>query len=257
VFMDCGNLRSFKAKEVTQLSFVEVKKEKIPQSIVVQFRQNLMEGRLIPGQRLPSEIKLAEMFGVSRSSLREAMQTLEGMGMIERRKRGGTTIRQITLEDLVGIYTPKSEDETLFDLLETREVLEVSVVQLAVRRASTEELEELEKLIVWMEEEPEQAARADILFHIALARISQNQVMTNIIKSLKEIMFKLQDKTFFYPGRLQEIITEHRLILNAIKAKDEQLAQECMRQHLNKANHILEKVNHILEKELKLKSTAI
>jgi len=219
--------------------FEEVTTEKIPQTIVSKIRKSLLDGDLKPGQLLPSEIKLAQMFGVSRSSVRDAMQILESTGVVSRRKRGGTTIRQITIEDMANIYLPKSEKETLLDLLETREVLEIAVVSLAVKRATADDLEELEKLIVWMEEKPEQAAQADIAFHLTLARSSQNQVMINIIKSLKEIMNRLQEKTIYYPGRLQNIILEHRQILNAIRAKDEELAKDSMKNHLTHINQLL------------------
>jgi len=219
--------------------FEEVTTEKIPQTIVSKIRKSLLDGDLKPGHLLPSEIKLAQMFGVSRSSVRDAMQILESTGVVSRRKRGGTTIRQITIEDMANIYLPKSEKETLLDLLETREVLEIAVVSLAVKRATADDLEELEKLIVWMEEKPEQAAQADIAFHLTLARSSQNQVMINIIKSLKEIMNRLQEKTIYYPGRLQNIILEHRQILNAIRAKDEELAKDSMKNHLTHINQLL------------------
>jgi GntR family transcriptional regulator, transcriptional repressor for pyruvate dehydrogenase complex len=224
------------------MNFEEVTIEKIPQTIVAQIRKSLIDGDLKPGQLLPSEVKLAKMFGVSRSSIRDAMQILESTGFVNRRKRGGTTIRQITIEDVANIYSPNSEDDTLFDLLETREVLEIAVVRLAVQRSDEKDLEELENLIVWMEEKPEQAAQADIAFHLTLARISKNQVMINIIKSLKAIMNKLQEKTIYYPGRLQDIIAEHRQILFAIRERDERLAQEYMKNHLTQINDLLRKI---------------
>ncbi|MCM3728653.1 FadR family transcriptional regulator [Neobacillus cucumis] len=224
------------------MNFEEVAVAKIPQSIVAQIRKKLIDGSLKPGQLLPSEVKLAEMFGVSRSSIRDAMQILESTGVVSRRKRGGTTIRHITIEDMANIYSPKAENETLFDLVETREILEIAVVGLAARRANEHDLEELEKLIAWMEEQPEQASQADIAFHLTLARITQNQVLTNIIKSLEEMMNRLQEKTIYYPGRLANIILEHRQIVSAIKSRDEKLAKECMKLHLDHLCELLKKI---------------
>lgn len=217
--------------------------EKIPQFIVTQIKKNLIEGTLKPGQCLPSELKMAEMFGVSRSSIRDALQTLEVMGVVSRKKRGGTIIRHVTVEDLAGIYSPKPEQETLFDLIETREALEIAVVKLVAQRAESSDIAELEQLIKWMEEKPEQAASADIAFHLALARISKNQVMITIIKSLKETMQKLQDKTIYYPGRLEDILSEHKQILEAIKQRDEERAQEKMAVHLAHVHKLLESIN--------------
>lgn len=224
------------------MNFEEITVEKIPQTIVTKIRKSLIEGDLKPGQLLPSEVKLAKMFGVSRSSIRDALQILESTGFVNRRKRGGTTIRQITIEDVANIYSPKSEYETFFDLLETREILEIAVIGLVVQRADEEDLKELENLVLWMEEKPEEAAQADIAFHLTLARISKNQVIINIIKSLKEIMNRLQEKTIYYPGRLPDIIAEHKQILFAIRERDESLAQQYMKNHITQINELLRKI---------------
>ncbi|MGN7398091.1 FadR/GntR family transcriptional regulator [Peribacillus frigoritolerans] len=225
------------------MNFEEVTIEKIPQNIVAQIRKKLIDGSLQPGQLLPSEVKLAEMFGVSRSSIRDAMQILENTGVVSRRKKCGTTIRQITIEDLANIYSPaKSENENFIDLIETREVLEIAVVRLVVQRATEADLKELEDLNVWMEVQPEQASQADIAFHLTLARVSKNQVMFNIIKSLEEILNRLQEKTIYFPGRLSKVIEEHRQILSAIRKKDEKLALECMEYHLNQISNLIKKI---------------
>lgn len=228
--------------EEVSMNFEEITVEKIPQSIVTQIRRRLIDGELKPGQSLPSEVKLAKMFGVSRSSIRDAMQILESTGVVTRRKRGGTTIRQITIEDMANIYLPKSEKENLFDLLETREILEIAVVRLAAQRAAEKDIRELELLIDWMEEKPEEAAEADVAFHLTLAIISQNEVILNIIKSLKEIMSRLQEKTIYYPGRIDNIIIEHKQIVSAIKENNEHLAQEYMRNHLDQISDLLKKL---------------
>ena len=188
------------------MNFEEITVEKIPQTIVAKIRKSLIEGELQPGQLLPSEVKLAKIFGVSRSSIRDALQILESTGFVNRRKRGGTTIRQITIEDVANIYSPKSEYETFFDLLETREILEIAVIGLVVQRADEEDLKELENLVLWMEEKPEEAAQADIAFHLTLARISKNQVIINIIKSLKEIITDYKKKLFIILGDCQILL---------------------------------------------------
>jgi len=229
---------------VEKLNFEEIKTERIPYKIVNQIKRQILEGKINPGEHLPTELELAEKLNVSRNSVREAFQILESLGIIERRKREGTIIRLITKEELESIYIPKPEEETLLDLLETREILEVNVVKLVVERASKEEINELEKILEWMKKDSEDLTKfsnTDIIFHITLARISQNQVIANIIHSLRKRMQNLQSRTL-ETLRIFEIIDEHQKIVDAIKSRNSEEAQKFMKYHLEKVKFALQKL---------------
>lgn len=225
-----------------KLKFEGVAVEKISQNIVEQIRKSLINGSLQPGEVLPSEENLSKIFGVSRSSIREALQILEIQGIVDRKKRSGTVIRKLSILEMANIYLPRSDDESLLDLMETREILEVAIVELASERASLKDVQELENLLEWMESNPEEAAEADVAFHLALARMSRNEVMFNIVKSLKGTMDRLQERTIYLPGRLEHVLVEHRKIIESIKSKDPELAKIYMKRHLRKVKGLLERL---------------
>ena len=225
-----------------KLKFEGVAVEKISQNIVEQIRKKLINGSLQPGEVLPSEENLSKIFGVSRSSLREALQILEIQGIVDRKKRSGTVIRKLSILEMANIYLPRSDEESLLDLMETREILEVAIVELVSERASPKDVQELENLLGWMENNPEEAAEADVAFHLALARMSRNEVMFNIVKSLKGTMDRLQERTIYLPGRLEHVFVEHRKIIESIKSKDPELAKIYMKRHLRKVKGLLEKL---------------
>lgn len=216
---------------IIKLPFQKIKVERIPNLIVEQIRREIITGKLKPGDYLPPELELAEKFKVSRTSVREALQILEGFGVIERRKREGTIIRQVTIEDLAAIYIPKPEDETMLDLFEARIALECAAVKLAVERASNEEIEELEMTVSWMFRDPKSSAENDIVFHIMLARLSHNQVIANLVQSLKKTMDKIQ-VIIPSPEDIPKVIEEHRGIVDAIKKRDAELAQQRIIDHI-------------------------
>lgn len=225
-----------------KLKFEGVAVEKISQNIVEQIRKKLINGSLQPGEVLPSEENLSKIFGVSRSSIREALQILEIQGIVDRKKRSGTVIRKLSILEMANIYLPRSDEESLLDLMETREILEVAIVELVSERASPKDVQELENLLGWMENNPEEAAEADVAFHLALARMSRNEVMFNIVKSLKGTMDRLQERTIYLPGRLEHVFVEHRKIIESIKSKDPELAKIYMKRHLRKVKGLLEKL---------------
>lgn len=225
-----------------KLKFEGVAVEKISQNIVEQIRKKLINGSLQPGEVLPSEENLSKIFGVSRSSLREALQILEIQGIVDRKKRSGTVIRKLSILEMANIYLPRSDEESLLDLMETREILEVAIVELVSERASPKDIQELENLLGWMENNPEEAAEADVAFHLALARMSRNEVMFNIVKSLKGTMDRLQERTIYLPGRLEHVLVEHRKIIESINSKDPELAKIYMKRHLRKVKGLLEKL---------------
>lgn len=224
--------------------FASVKTSRVSDEIVAQIHQMLMDGRLGPGDRLVPEVEMAEQMGVSRASVREALSILESQGIVERRKSGGTYIRRYSLQATIDALSacPKSDKEMFSDFIEARELLELSVLKLAVDRGDQRTYRLVESALKVMEEviaKGASAVEADILFHQAIAACAQNAVLVSLVKTLNSMLQDMREKTLAYPGRLPECLEEHRNIYEAVRSRDLKRARQEMINHFNKVKDIL------------------
>ena len=126
-----------------------IKQRRLYQDVVRQIRNLIDEGTLKPGDRLPSERELAEQLQVSRSSLREAMRTLELQGLVVSRPGAGTFVSNDTngsVADALTAYLADGKD-ALKDVFEMRHILEPQMAALAAGRATPEDLQRLEQML--------------------------------------------------------------------------------------------------------------
>ena len=135
--------------------FKPIKKAKVYEEIVAKIKDMIEKGRFKSGDQLPVERELAEVFRVSRSSVREALRSLESQGFIESRQGDGTYIASQPVESLVRplasvIFTEKDDQMELFEM---RRMIEPDLAYLAAERATEEEIDMLEKVLVLQEEQ--------------------------------------------------------------------------------------------------------
>jgi len=209
--------------------------------IVKQVLDLIKEGKLKPGDKLPSERILTEKFGASRPSLREALSALEILGVIESRGGKGNFIKN----DLKSpSYEEKikelGEEQSPFELLEVRKVIETETASLAARRATKEDIENMEKLINKIKEAPAEISQAldlDYEFHLSIAKATHNslfaQIMIYLMEGLRENLWRNTiRKTWGIPGQPHRCIREHTAIFSAIKNRDSKSAKKKMYEHL-------------------------
>ncbi|MFZ5900522.1 MAG: FadR/GntR family transcriptional regulator [Bacillota bacterium] len=224
--------------------FQNVKATRVSDQIVAQLRRLLLEGRLKPGQRLPTETELAEKFAVSRASVREALSVLESEGLVERRKNGGTFLRRYSLHRVLSaVEFPKKLDrEMFFDLVEAREKLELQIVELAAARADDLDLLSIRRTLEMMEQDiaaGRSGIEADILFHQRLAVATKNQVLAGLARSIGQMMKETRARTLRVPGRLAACLAEHRAIYEAVRDGDAARGSRLLREHLARVREIL------------------
>ncbi|MDD5636560.1 MAG: FadR/GntR family transcriptional regulator [Atribacterota bacterium] len=222
--------------------FNKIKTQKVYVKIVEQIRELIREGKLKPGDRLPSEQELAEQFGISRPSVREAMSALEILGITERRVGKGNFIKDNSLsstfyeEEILEL----EQEESPFELLEARKVLETELAGLASQKGSPEDIAAIETALSNMRDALGNIPRMmemDREFHINIAKAAHNSllfsVMLNMSDLLKERLWvNMKEKTWNLPDYPQKYIKEHSAILEAIKSKDEKSARKAMYFHL-------------------------
>lgn len=173
------------------MEFETIQRSTTPLMIVEQIQKSLETGKLKPGDKLPPERELSKMFGVGRSSVREAIRALVVMGYLEVIQGKGTFL----CKDLPtnGHSTSQLEHvlaaEPLFDLMEARQILECKVVKLAAERAEQKHIRRMHKAVARMERSGEDIKsfyEADLNFHYALAEAADNVVITEIMKLIIE-----------------------------------------------------------------------
>ncbi|MHB1652275.1 MAG: FadR/GntR family transcriptional regulator [Desulfitobacteriaceae bacterium] len=215
-----------------------IKTRKIYEEIAEQLRKLVAEGKLKPGDRLPSERELAERLQVSRASVREALSALEMMGLLEVRSGEGTYIRHVNMDSVVAplSWVLSLDKDTVVQLMEVRKILEVQAVSLAAERVREAELKEMAEALEMMRldlEAGELDEVTDNRFHFAIARATHNKILIRLMNSISDTV---QQTLKFGLGRsrdtLERLYTEHIAIMEAIKAKDPIKARECMLSHL-------------------------
>jgi GntR family transcriptional regulator, transcriptional repressor for pyruvate dehydrogenase complex len=218
--------------------FKRVKSTKTYAEIADQIVNLIKSGELQPGERLPAERNLAQEFGTGRQCLREALSVLEVLGVIEVKLGRGTFIRDDVLQDKPKLALNLMETVNPFEIIETRKIMEVKIAGLAARRATVEEITELEHLAGKVEQvEHNEPSEENLHLHLAFARASHNTVLMKIMSELIEEMRKqlwrsLKGKSLRRPGRRSQYHAEHRAIIEAIKARDARKAEKLMQTHL-------------------------
>ncbi len=199
------------------------------------------------GDRLEPERELAKILGISRPSLREAIQILQVQGRLRVKHGIGIFILdQADGEKLrESLRTAQHRIEELFQM---REILEAPAVEWAAERRSEEQLAEmklaaraLNQAIARKPVDFENLRRLDMEFHLTIVRSAQNQFLNQTLGTLQEIMFHSMDNTLKLPGRVDSSEHEHGMILEAIEKRDSITARLMIIQHIHNARDAWQK----------------
>jgi DNA-binding FadR family transcriptional regulator len=192
--------------------------------------------QLKAGDKLPNEMQLAKSFGVSRPTVREAVQSLRSQNIIEIIRGKGTFVAHNTgvSRDPLGLDFLSDPDLPL-SLIEARRLIEPGVARLAAKRALAEDLQKLERLLAQMKGIVTRDAtwlRAEQDFHSSIAKATQNPVIMRIIPVIVEAIVKSLRYAPRTAGDHRQAFREHSAILAAIRGKSPEKAFQAMRQHL-------------------------
>jgi GntR family transcriptional repressor for pyruvate dehydrogenase complex len=219
-----------------------IKPKRMSDQVFEQLKDLIFRGHLKPGERLMTERELAQNLGVSRPTVREAINKLVAVQLLEHRQGQGTFVNVPNAETdgnpLAAIIN--GQDVSLMDLLEVRLGLECNAVALAARRATDEDVREIEKSVQEMAVavgNGNLGSDADITFHMAIAYATKNTVQIHIMKSLYDLLFygireNLQH-LYTEPINLDKVLQQHTEILNAIRQRDPDEAYAAMKRHIS------------------------
>lgn len=220
-----------------QVGIRTVQRRRLYEDIVQQFHSLIRQGVLQHGTRLPSERLLAEQFNVSRSSVREAIRSLELQGLVVSRRGSGTFINTEAIESVVALLasTLSTGSETLKEIFEMRHLLEPQIAAVAATRADQDEVLRMAEIL---EEQQQQLARgetgvdADTAFHFALASATHNSALIKVVSAVEDILRLSRDRSLQEPGRAERSLASHHQILEKVRTGDADGARQAMEYHL-------------------------
>jgi GntR family transcriptional regulator, transcriptional repressor for pyruvate dehydrogenase complex len=231
--------------------FEVVRRNKVYEEVAKQIERLILK-KLKPGDKLPSERELAEILQVSRSSIRDAIRSLELVGLVEPRQGAGTIVRERSPESSVNPFTDtlKRRQELVTELLDFRKMLEPPLAARAATHASAEDISEMEEILQRQEEKQDQgnvASAEDAEFHYSIALASGNSVVLKVIDTLMDLLRETRENSLQVLGRSQKSLAGHRRILAAIKRHDAEAAKAAMRRHIEDVEEIV--LSKVLTKE--------
>lgn len=204
----------------------------------------IVERGLQAGDPLPTEVELVRILGVSRNSLREAMRSLQTLGMVEVRHGYGTFVGNFSMDPLVDGLTfrilsnMKRNIRTVHELLELRQVIESGLIMRVVEKLTAEDVAELRRLVTGMETRAtrgEAAPIEDRAFHETLYRPLENGLIIQLLQAFWDIFRIVRDKLPGTPPPLTVTAAQHREILDAVESRDPVAAANAMTQHFRGA----------------------
>jgi len=226
----------------------KIKPKRVSQQVFEQLRDLIFRAHLKPGEQLLPERELAEALGVSRPTVREAINKLVDRGLVEHRQGQGTFVRSPEArQDQNPLYAViDGYEASLVELLEVRLALECNAAVLAARRASEEDVTAIEKSLEDMRDRIGEGGMGigdDVGFHMSIAFASKNRVQVHIMKNLHDLVHMGISESLANlwedEEKLAAILKQHGAVVAAIRAKDEQAAFEAMRNHLT---YVIEEV---------------
>lgn len=214
----------------------------VPDRLSVDLERLILEGKLEPGEKIPSERELAEYLKVSRASIRDALRELENRGLIDRKPGRGTIIlkpgenSQLSSEVLSAMADLKPE---LQDIMELRAIVEPPIARITAGRATTRDLAQLRELVEAMEGDAtkERYAELDRAFHQAIAQYAHNPLLAFINERIAEQIEPSRAGRYQTKARRSASSAAHRRIFEAIAAGDGELAEREAKDHVLAISH--------------------
>jgi GntR family transcriptional repressor for pyruvate dehydrogenase complex len=215
-----------------------IKKTRVAEEVADRIRVLMLDGTFPAGEPLPSERHLAERFGVSRGSIRDALRTLETIGLLETRHGQGTFPHELSVDRLVAplasvmAYRSDLQDE----LMDVRRMFEPAVARAAAERASDEDLADLERILETQRQKLKTGQSAiveDTAFHAILARATRNRVVMSIMATLNDLLVDSRTQSLNQKGRPGRSIDGHEAVVAALRRHDSDAASQAMSNHID------------------------
>ena len=223
---------------------MSTQQKSIPREITARLQSLVEAGDFKPGDRLPPERHLALLFGVSRNSVREAIKSLEQLGVLESRPGAGTFLTETGQGDLARQFgeVMARERHRLEDIFELRLLLEPQITHLAAQRITARILGRLQDIMGTYEQamrDGHAVNEIDQAFHDTIAEATGNQSIVRLMEQMHDLLTESRDEALQSPARSSTSLEAHRRILEALGRHDAEGARAAMTEHLEHTRDIV------------------
>ena len=205
---------------------------------IEKIKAMITSGALKAGDRLPREADLAAELGLSRSSLREAVRALSLANILDVRRGDGTYVTSLEprlLLEALSFITDFHHDDTVLEFLQVRRILEPAATAMAAERISESQVGELRELLdsLGPDPQPEDLVRNDLEFHRTIVACAGNSVLSSLLESMSGPTTRARVwRGITQTGTIQRTLTEHRAILDALAAREPEVARSWATVHI-------------------------
>lgn len=232
-----------------------LKRTTIPESILEAIAEDIISGRIKPGERLPPERDWSEKLGVSRHSLRQSIKILEALGMVESRPKTGTIVRSFDISnimDVAGLVLRLSNPE-LPKVLEARRLLEGVIAGLASQNRTMDDLVEMEKHldVLSCSSDLDTLIAEDAAFHLAISHATHNEILDGLVRIisgyLRDSVSTIRVVLYSRPEVNALLTKQHINIYEAVRSRNSVLASQYVTEHLLYAElQTMEQIDHLM-----------
>lgn len=223
--------------------FEAIRRNKLYEEVADRLQRWILD-EMKPDDKLPPERLLAEMFGVGRSSIRDAVRRLQAMGLVEPRQGHGTVVCEVSDHSIISPLSSVliRNSKLVAELLDVRKIIEPGIAARAAGSASPEQISAMEEILQRQSlklSRGESAIAEDSEFHYCLALAADNSVVLRVLDVLMDLLQKSREQMLQVKGRPAKSLAGHRQIVAAIKRKDAAGAESAMRKHLEEIEAII------------------
>lgn len=214
-----------------------VKRTSVSEQIFEQLKVKITSGELKPGEKLPSENELCKLYGVSRTTIRQALANLSSLELIETKFGEGSFVKQTNIGDVMTslLKSPRLSKESILEVIEFRQIIEPPVAKLACKKAADKDIKLLRTLHQNMVDHQDDLAaftQYDREFHLAIAKISGNTHIIRIFDIISDVLYSAFDDIVAQRGN-EAGLKYHGMLLNAFEIRDDYTVQRIMQEHMD------------------------
>ncbi len=219
----------------TSRDLVSIKKNSVRGQIFDQIKDKILNGIWPPGTKIPSEKELTQILCVSRLSIREALQKLVALDLLETRQGDGTYVKQVKPDSLTILPFLALSRPGVFEILQFRRILEVGAIELAIINASPDDIEKMEIALKKMrkaKDDPQEHALEDFEFHKQIIVLSKNTILINLYAAMKNIIIESMLNMLTTQGK-KNASKYHGTLLEDFKNHDIESGKKHIYEHLS------------------------